>query len=162
MPNGSDVKDAVRRWAPDVKNVLRTVRARLTGTAQADRFMTTISKSVLSYTPSRSQCVEHIIAFVVDAAQRGNLEDAEFIGRELVAIARAEWDRVHPASQLSLRELHLNEQHLEGKFNDAQMALVHDRSSSTLARFYATGAAYQAAIDRVIAAEHRFDREVAR
>jgi hypothetical protein len=164
----SAIRLAVQRYAPGVKDAIRAVRCRLTGRAQGDPYLTPIAKSILSYSPSRSAAIEHVLAFVIDAAWRGDLADAEQLGRELQGIARVEYERRHPSMQLTLAEAHAAEQRAEGIKNDAETALIHARRAdgtyprAEIVAFLAADAVYDVAARRLGDTVRRLDAEVCR
>lgn len=130
----------VSRYAGRIKDVLRYAR----GTAdrkQTDEYARNVAKKCLS--SDRSKAIEYCVALVVDAAQRGTLEEAEAIGLELVAIARAEHAATHPAepvARLSLAEAHLQAERAEGECDEAEAQMAHDPSVTNCLRYLAASA----------------------
>jgi hypothetical protein len=167
----ADVRASVARWAPRLTDVLRYVRSKLpNGQRQADPYVGPLAKSVLSYDPPRSKCLEQVLAFVIDEAHRGELADAERLGNELVAIARVEYERVHGVVRLGFGEAHAAEQHAEGLKNDAETAMVHEAtqradrrpSCTAIERFLSAKAVHDVADERLAVVLRRFDSEVPR
>lgn len=155
MPTTTNKSAAVARHAERVKQTLRFARSRATAT-QTDPYTRQLAKDTLSR--DRSRCIEQCVALVVDVAQRGSLEDAEAIGLELLAIARAEWGAAHPEErdvQLSVEEAHMLEEHAEGLVEEMETAMAHTPTLTNRLKYLATAAAHTRARRELDAAVRR-------
>lgn len=133
------LRAVVSRHASTLKNALRHAFARTT-VPQGD-YIRALKKAVLS--SIRCRAVELVVALVVDLAHRGSVEEAEGIGLQLAAIARAEHASVHGTpTRLSIAEAQLLEEEAEGVVERAEMAMAQNPGSLShrLAYLAAAGA----------------------
>jgi hypothetical protein len=129
MQSSTSRTTLVSRYATRLRDALRFVRARCTR-KQNDEYTRNLAKKTL--TSKQCKSIEHIVAFVVDVAQRGTLENACAIGETLVAIARAEHASTHGwRPQLSLDEAKIAEQLAQGELENAEKALDLDPKNVT-------------------------------
>lgn len=148
-------RETVARHAASLKDVLRFARSRATK-QQTVEYVRALAKSVLS--SIRCKAVEIVVALVVDLAQRGSLEDAESVGLQLAAIARAEHPSTDP--ELSIAEAQIAEQLCEGDCNAAESRMAYAPSISNLLAYLASSARHResrrvldAAVRKAIAKE---------
>lgn len=134
------------RRASVVKDAIRRERARAPRGTSND-YVTQLAKDAL--TKGRSKCVEQVVAFVVELAQRGQLEGAVLIARELQFAARAEYERLHPARELTLAEAHIAEECAEGAAEEAETAFVHSPTRGNADRYLAASVVHVTARERL-------------
>lgn len=106
-----------------------------------------VAKAVLS--SRRSRAIEQVVTLVIDVAQRGSLEEAEAIGLELVAIARAEYAAAHPSerlAQLSIDEASIGEQLAQGERECAETAMNLHPTPTNRIRYLAASAKHSTAV----------------
>lgn len=135
---------AVARHTATLKDILRAAFSR-TGKPQSD-YIRRLKKAVLS--SLRCKAVEILVAFVVDLAHRGSLEEAEGIGLQLAAIARAEYASAHPGEtevQLSFAEASIAEESAQGEMENAEEMLKHFPTLTNRLRLLAASGKYERA-----------------
>lgn len=141
--NSTNPRAVVARHAKRVTETVQWARSRTTR-KQTDEHARSVAKKCLS--SNRSKAIEYVVTLVVDAAQRGSLEDSEAIGLHLVAIARAEHAAANPetlTAQLSVKEAQMLEEAAEGDVEQAEMAMAQNEDSlSHQLRYLAAAAAH--------------------
>lgn len=150
---------AVSRHASSLKDFVRRAFMRRPRTIQ---YMRNLGKNVFSRNPSTSKCLEQTVAFVIDEAINGSLEEAKSIGEQLIAIAISEHAAAHPELrnvQFSVEEAHLLEEHAEGLVEEAETAMAHNPTLANRMKYLAAAADHECK-RRVLNAAVR--REVAR
>lgn len=145
LPSTTNLRAVVSRHSARLKEALRRARS-LAARRQESEYARNVAKAVLS--SEKSKAVEQVVTLVVDIAQRGTLEDAEAIGRALVAIARVEWAGAHPGvtgTQMSRAEAHLLEQEAQGKRETAEARMSEFPGLGNFLAFLAADAEYERA-----------------
>lgn len=154
MPTESTTRQSlVSRYASSLKDAIRYARS-WTTRPQTTEYTRNLAKKVLS--SESSECVEQVCTLIMDAAQRGTLEEAEAIGLTFAAIARAEWHRTHPAvdaAPLTIAEAHLLAERAEGECDEAEARMAHDPSVTNCLGYLAASA-------RLSRAQHVLDEAV--
>lgn len=134
---------AVARHSTRLRELFRAALSRTKPRRHSEyEYSRHVAKAVLS--SDRSKALEHVVALVIDLAQRGHLEDATSIGEQLIAIARVEHAAVNQqpdAPQLSVDEAHLAEEYAEGAVEVAETALARNPHSLSHALAYLNAAA---------------------
>ena len=122
-----------------VRDVIR--RARSEAPKGGDPWVNRLADEIIGR--HRKNSLEHITAFVLDLAQRGDLQGAEMIGRELIAQARLEYERTHPTeAQVPIPVVHLAEEHAEGIAEEAEIVLAHEPNRCNAEKVIQTGERY--------------------
>lgn len=155
MPSTTSVASAVSRHARRLKDAFRFVRSRATR-KQDDEYTRGIAKACLS--SEKSKAIEHVTTLIVDIARRGELAEAESLGHEFIAIARAEYLASHPTEQtrqLSVDEAGLAEQAAQGERECAEKAMDLFPTATNKLRFLASSLKYSAAAGALDAAVRR-------
>lgn len=153
FPSSTSRTAVVSRHAARVKETIRAGRSRAT-IKQSWDFVRNLAKKVL--TSGRSQCIEHTTALIIDLAHRGHLEDAEAIGHEFIAIARAEHAAKHGEPvQLSVDEAHIAEEIAEGEVEVAETAMARANTPTNRIRYLQLAARHERARTALDAAVRR-------
>lgn len=127
----TDLRSLVATGSTAIKDAILAARSRATKT-QRDDYVRQLAKDL---TRARTKCVEQIVALVIDIADRGSLEDAEEIGRQLLTIAREAHQTRHQRIRRTFQEIHVAEVRALSEAKEAELALLYEPTLANEERY---------------------------